>query len=300
MVVAPQAEFNQPHGIFRGLPIMAPFVDAFHWHAAGAPTITIVVVIPTYNEQGNIEPLVRALRAVAVGLAQPLTMLVVDDNSPDGTAELVRELQRGNADLHLLRGEKRGLGDAYARGFRFAIEQLGAARVVEMDADFSHHPADLPRLLKAIAAGADMAIGSRYVAGGSIPADWGWWRSLLSRQGNCLARRVAGLPRVRDCTAGYRVIRAELLRTLAYDRYSVQGYAFQIALLADAFQQHAVIREVPVAFVERRWGRSKLGWSDIVEFGCFALRLGWQRAAKQLPLPIRRQRLRAMRKWEGR
>jgi len=228
--------------------------------------VKVVVVLPTYNGHDNVASLLAALAGQRARLAHELHVLVVDDGSPDGTAGRVRELQRCRDDLHLLEGRKRGLGVAYLRGFRYAMDALGADVVCQMDADWSHDPADLPRLLAALEAGADVAIGSRYVPGGSVPADWPRRRKLASLLGNLTARYVAGLYRVRDCTAGFRAIRASLLRHIDLERMRVQGYAFQVALLRAAVVAGGCVREVPVRFVDRAAGESKLGLSDIVEF----------------------------------
>lgn len=231
----------------------------------------VIVIIPTYNECENIARLIEAIRIQFHHLASRMPavrpgILVVDDHSPDGTAERVRSLQRGSSGIHLIEGEKAGLGAAYIRGMTHAVEVLAADVVFEMDADFSHRPEDIPRLLETIVGGADFVIGSRYVAGGSIPADWSWRRRLISRGGNVLARRVAGLGGVRDCTAGFRAIRTDVLKRIDLAGLGVKGYVFQIALLHAALRAGAQIEEVPVQFVERAHGASKLGLSDIVEF----------------------------------
>jgi dolichol-phosphate mannosyltransferase len=168
--------------------------------------------------------------------------------------------------LHLLTGAKKGLGTAYMRGMRHALDVLRADAVMQMDADFSHQPEDVPRLISALEAGADFVIGSRYVAGGSIPPEWSAWRKLISRVGNLIARYVAGLYRVRDCTAGFRAIRATLLANINLSHLNVQGYAFLVALLHAALVHKAVIQEIPVAFIDRTKGHSKLGLHDMVEF----------------------------------
>jgi len=147
-----------------------------------------------------------------------------------------------------------------------ALRNLEADAVFEMDADFSHKPEDVPRLLDALDGGADFVIGSRYVPGGAIPSEWGMLRRLNSRYGNFVARYVAGIYRVRDCTAGFRAIRASLLRQINLHNLRVQGYAFQVALLYEAVIRSATIREVPVTFIDRTAGESKLGLRDIVEF----------------------------------
>lgn len=226
----------------------------------------VVLIVPTYDERENIAVLIPALQAQFRRMRHEMHILVVDDNSPDGTAEVVRTLQAEYANLHLIEGRKAGLGAAYVRGFAHAINVLNAEVVFEMDADLSHKPEDVPRLMAAIDAGADFAIGSRYVAGGRISADWGLQRKLNSLFGNIVARYVAGIYKVKDCTAGFRAIRTSLLRRLDLSDLRVQGYAFQVALLHAAAASRARIVEIPVEFVDRRHGDSKLGLSDIIEF----------------------------------
>lgn len=225
-----------------------------------------VIVIPTYNEADNIAGLLDALHAQQAAVTSELSFLIVDDNSPDGTADLVREYRERSQKVELIVGEKRGLGAAYVRGIRYALDHLDPDVIMEMDADFSHDPADLPRLLGQIQAGYDFVIGSRYVDDGSIPAEWTLFRRLNSRVGNMVARYVAGIYRVRDCTAGFRAIRASLLQSIDLATLDVQGYAFQVALLHRAVTAGASVKEVPVHFVDRTHGESKLGLSDIVEF----------------------------------
>jgi dolichol-phosphate mannosyltransferase len=243
----------------------AAFPDASR-RARIAHSMRIVLIIPTFNERGNIDRLIDQLQVVFRPLKHEMLILVVDDNSPDGTSDVVREHQRRWPNVHLLQGKKRGLGAAYIRGMRHAIDTLHADAVFEMDADFSHEPADVPRLIAALEQGADFAIGSRYVPGGSIPREWGLHRRLNSRFGNIVARYVAGLYRIHDCTAGFRAIRADLLQRIDVERFRVQGYAFQIALLHAAIVGGAKVVELPVKFVDRTVGESKLGVKDIIEF----------------------------------
>jgi|SRR6516164_8233442 dolichol-phosphate mannosyltransferase len=226
----------------------------------------VVIIIPTFNERGNIGRLIDELQAVFALLPHDMQILIVDDNSPDGTIDVVTAYRERYANLHALQGEKQGLGAAYVRGMHHALSELRADAVFEMDADFSHKPADIPRLLGALESGADFVIGSRYVRGGSIPREWGFHRRLNSRFGNIVARYVAGLYRIRDCTAGFRAIRADVLRGIDLSRFRVQGYAFQIALLHAAVVRGATVLELPVEFVDRTVGESKLGIKDIVEF----------------------------------
>src|SRR5215469_7456376 len=153
----------------------------------------VVIIVPTFNERGNIGRLIDELQAVFVSLPHDMQILIVDDNSPDGTIEVVSAHRKQYANLHALQGEKQGLGAAYVRGMRHALSVLRADAVFEMDADFSHRPADIPRLLGALEGGADFVIGSRYVRGGTIPRQWSFHRRLNSRLGNIVARYVVGL-----------------------------------------------------------------------------------------------------------
>ena len=226
----------------------------------------IVVIVPTYNERKNIGALIDALRDQFSKISHDMHILVVDDYSPDGTADVVRGMQAGADNLHLIEEQKSGLGAAYIRGMLHALNSLGADVVFEMDADFSHKPEDVARLLSGIEAGADFVIGSRYVKGGSIPKEWGLLRRLNSMGGNIAARYIAGISPIRDCTAGFRAIRASLLRRIDLNGLRVQGYAFQVALLHAAVKEGGKIREVPVDFIDREHGESKLGLSDIIEF----------------------------------
>ena len=229
-------------------------------------SMRIVLIIPTYNERGNIGRLIGELQSIFRSLADEMHILVVDDNSPDGTIDIVREYQRRSRNVHVLQGQKQGLGTAYIRGMRYALETLCADAVFEMDADFSHKPADVPRLIAALEQGADFVIGSRYVPGGSIPREWGLHRRLNSRFGNIVARYLAGIYRIHDCTAGFRAIRSDVVRRIDLQGFRVQGYAFQIALLHAAVMGGARVVELPVQFVDRTVGESKLGTKDIIEF----------------------------------
>jgi len=229
-------------------------------------TSKVVIILPTYNERDNIGRMIDALQEQSQGFGHEMHILVVDDSSPDGTADVVRLKQITYPNVHLLLGQKAGLGAAYIRGMVHAMDQLHAGVVFEMDADFSHKPEDVPRLMAAIDQGADFVIGSRYVKGGSIPKEWGLMRRLNSLGGNIVGRYVAGLYRIHDCTAGFRAIKTSLLRKVEFDELRVQGYAFQVALLHEAVSLEAKIEEIPVEFIDRTAGESKLGISDIIEF----------------------------------
>jgi dolichol-phosphate mannosyltransferase len=210
------------------------------------------LVLPTYNEAENIEAIVRAARAQ---LREADRILVVDDNSPDGTgaiADLLATELDGVEVMH--RSDKEGLGRAYLAGFRRALDG-GADLVLEMDADFSHDPADLPRLIAA-AEHADLVLGSRYVAGGSV-TDWGLLRKLVSRGGSWYARRVLGV-QVRDLTGGFKCFRRSVLDALDLESVHADGYGFQIELTYRAIKAGFRVAEVPIVFRDRRVGQSKM------------------------------------------
>ena len=221
-------------------------------------------MIPTYNEADNITLLLQRLSEL---YDDPnMLFLVVDDESPDGTGHLVREFAAQDDRVRLLEGRKRGLGAAYVRGITHAMEQLGAEVVIQMDADFSHDPADAGRLVARVAADADVAIGSRYVAGGAVDESWGFRRRQLSLWGNRLARWIAGLKGVRDCTAGFKAIRSSALRKARVGEITVLGYAFQVALLHRLQHSGARVVEEPIYFRDRERGVTKLGMDSMLEF----------------------------------
>ena len=215
-----------------------------------------VVCLPTYNERQNLERMVRALgdRGVSV--------LVIDDNSPDGTGELADRLAAELDHVEVLhRDRKEGLGPAYLAGFKHALAD-GADLVLEMDADFSHDPADVTRLIT-WASEADVVLGSRYVRGGSI-ANWGRLRRFISAGGSHYARRLLGV-RVHDLTAGFKCFRREVLETLDLDAITSRGYAFQIETTYRALRAGFRVIEVPIAFVDRERGSSKMSRRIMLE-----------------------------------
>lgn len=244
------------------------------------PSVKITLVIPTYNERGNIQLIIKALLDQFRTLHHEFQILIVDDKSPDGTWVVVVELQKSIQNLHLLLGNKQGLGSAYTRGFKYALDKLRSDVIVEMDADFSHQPSELPKLLEQIEKGADFVIGSRYIRGGKVPKNWHLFRKINSRWGNRFARYLAGIDDVYDCTSGFRAIRTQVLRKIDLDKLKVRGYSFQMNLLYKAYVLGAKITEVPIDFRERVVGYTKLGPSDIAEFMWNSVKLrfeqGWQ------------------------
>lgn len=239
-----------------------------------------LVIIPTYNEIENIHSIIRAV------LRQPVDfdVLVVDDNSPDGTADAVRELMAEHPErVYILeRQGKQGLGTAYLAGFAWALER-GYHYVIEMDADFSHNPDDLPRLYKACAEdGADVAVGSRYVSGVNV-VNWPLGRVLMSYFASVYVHMVTGMD-VRDATAGFVCYRAEVLYTMELDKVHFKGYAFQIEMKYTAMLCGFRVEEVPIIFMNRKLGTSKMNSSIFGEafFGVLKLRWwGWTRKYPQ-------------------
>jgi dolichol-phosphate mannosyltransferase len=217
------------------------------------------LVLPTYNEAENLEPLIAAALA---NLPDSARVLVVDDNSPDGTGQLADRLAAAEPRIEVLhRAHKEGLGPAYVAGFRQALA-AGASRILEMDSDFSHDPADLGRLLAATES-ADVAIGSRYVPGGGVE-NWSFLRQGISRGGSAYARFVLGLP-IRDLTGGFKCFRREVLEAIDLEAISARGYAFQVEMTYRAIERGFRVAEVPITFRERRAGASKMSRSIVLE-----------------------------------
>lgn len=227
--------------------------------------MSVWVVIPTYDEAENVEAIVQAVRE-ALALAAPEAVrrvLVVDDASPDGTGVIADALARRHADVRVLhRKRKTGLAAAYVAGMGLALRE-GATFVCQMDADFSHDPADLPRLLATAAAGADVVLGSRYVPGGGVEG-WPLRRRLVSRLGGRYASVVLGLP-VQDPTGGFKCFRAAALRAIGLSDLQADGYAFQVETTFRAMRLGLDVREVPITFRDRTRGRSKMSVGIAVE-----------------------------------
>jgi dolichol-phosphate mannosyltransferase len=225
----------------------------------GAAIGRVLVIVPTYNERENLPRIVARLRA-AVPAAD---VLVADDSSPDGTGEIADELAAGDDHVHVVhRRGKEGLGAAYLHGFAWGMEH-GYDVLVEMDADGSHPPEQLPDLLERIDAGADLVLGSRYVPGGSV-VNWPRSREVLSRGGNLYARLALGID-LRDATGGYRAFRRTTLEKLDLHDISSQGYCFQVDLAQRAIRRGLRVEEVPITFVEREFGSSKMSRAIVVE-----------------------------------
>ncbi len=232
----------------------------------------LTIIIPTYNEAENLPRLVSALFRTPI---EGLHLLIVDDNSPDGTGDLAEDLARRQAGriqvLH--RSGKLGLGTAYIQGFRHALQQ-GAQVIGQMDADFSHPVEKLPELLDALQT-CDVVVGSRYVPGGRLDERWPLWRKALSAFGNAYARTILGLP-VRDATGGFRLWKRAALERLPLERVRSNGYAFQVETIYLACKLGCTCREVPIYFADRRWGTSKMSFAIQKEAAIRVWQIKWE------------------------
>ena len=236
-----------------------------------------IVIIPTYNECENVEKIIRAVFA----LEHCFHILVVEDNSPDGTAAIVKRMQEEFPERLFMieRTGKLGLGTAYIAGFKWALER-DYDYIFEMDADFSHNPTDLPRLYNACAQeGADVAIGSRYISGVNV-VDWPMSRILMSYGASKYVRLITGIP-IHDTTAGFVCYRKEVLQMMELDKIRFKGYAFQIEMKFTAWQLGFLIKEVPVIFVNRKEGTSKMNSSIFGEAMFGVIRLKWDSLFKK-------------------
>jgi dolichol-phosphate mannosyltransferase len=244
--------------------------------ASGQPTVGLAagrgvwVILPTYNERENLEPIAAAILASL----PEASLLVVDDNSPDGTGTLADTIAAREPRVSVLhRPGKEGLGVAYRAGFRWALERPEARALVQMDADFSHDPKDLPRLLAPLMHSADLVLGTRYVRGGGT-VGWPWYRKLISRGGTLFARTVLLLP-YHDLTGGFKAWRRELLEAIRLREASGSGYGFQIETTWWAHRRGAGIVEVPIVFRDRTVGTSKMSGGIVREALLLVLRLRW-------------------------
>ena len=224
------------------------------------------VVLPTYNEAENIESITKAIFAMQSSIpTHQLYVIVVDDNSPDGTQEIVKQQMQQYPSLRLVTGNKVGLGDAYKRGFSFAISMFKPDLLLQMDADGQHDPTLIPKFINLANDGFSLVIGSRFVPGGSTPG-FSYWRKFLSIVGNFLIRHLGKASNVQDCTSGFRCIKANLLPKCNLDGLSTRGYSFQSLLVCELIRNGAKPIEVPIIFKDRVKGKSKLTLRDQIEF----------------------------------
>jgi len=238
----------------------------------------ICIVLPTYNERDNLQRIVPAIQGVlrSHGLAGSATILVVDDNSPDGTGHLAEKLAKTYGNVQVLHRRARlGIGSAYRQGFAYAFQKLDPDIVFQMDADLSHDPKNLPDFLAKLEEGYDVVVGSRRVPGGKV-IGWSLYRHFLSFVANQLARRLCGI-KVYDATSGYRAFTRRALQKVSYSSIMSEGYVFQIEMLFKCQKEGLKIAEVPITFVGRKIGKTKLSKSEMLNFLFTCLRLLFRR-----------------------
>lgn len=227
-----------------------------------------VIVVPTYNEKGNI----RTVYEKIFKSTKTCHLLIVDDNSPDGTGKIADDIARKDGRVRVLhRSGKQGLGSAYVHGMKKGLER-GFDNVIAMDADLSHDPVNIPKMLQLIK-NFDLVIGSRYVKDGGM-VNWGMGRFFISRLANNICRLVLRIPQ-QDCSGGFKCYRAGLLRKIGLENVFSRGYCFQVEILFRAIRARAKIVEIPIVFVNRHEGQSKLSMDELVQFGMAVLRLRW-------------------------
>lgn len=242
----------------------------------------VVVIIPTYNEKVNMERMIPVLEDEVFPkiTKDQMYILVADDKSPDGTAEVVQKYMKKYKNLELLEGQKQGLGAAYVRAMHYAMDTMHADAVIEFDADFQHDPHDIPRLVAAFDEGYDYVIGSRYVPGGAIPKEWGLHRKFLSSFGGLFARIVWLKFNVHDMTSGYKLTRISYLRKIDLDHLLSKYYAYKMHILHDMLALHAKVKEVPIIFYERKEGSSKITRKDLFDSFYVVLMLRFRDSAR--------------------
>jgi len=228
--------------------------------------MNVVIILPTYNERESIEILLDALHKEAKNIPHhTCSYLVVDDFSPDGTGDIIRAYRKKHNDTYLLEGKKEGLGKALLRGMTYAVAKLHADYILQMDCDLSHDPARVPAFIDGLDNGADFVVGSRYIKGGSIPANWGIHRKIFSIVGNAIVRFGLGFTYVHDWTGGFRAYAVKYYHQLKDQMKAYSGYVFQIAFLHKAIGEGAHVVEVPIHFTDRKFGHSKIAPAEYIK-----------------------------------
>ncbi len=235
----------------------------------------IVVISPTYNEKVNMEKMIPLLEKEVFPKVKNHTMylLIADDKSPDGTADVVRSYMKQWKNIELLEGDKQGLGSAYIRAMKYAMEKMHADAVIEFDADFQHDPHDIPRLIKAMDEGADYVIGSRYIPGGQIPKEWGFDRKIKSIFGSLFARIVWLNFNIHDMTSGFKLTKTAYLKKVNLDHLYSKDYAYKLQILYEIAKLGAKVKEVPIIFYERTKGKSKMDTNNLYDSFALVVRL---------------------------
>ncbi|HVZ58506.1 MAG TPA: glycosyltransferase [Patescibacteria group bacterium] len=244
----------------------------------------IVVISPTYNERENIEKMIPVLEKEVFPKVKnhQMQLLIPDDNSPDGTADVIRKFMKEYKNISLIQGQKQGLGAAYVRGMKYAMDELKADAVIEFDADFQHDPHDIPRLIEAMDEGYDYVIGSRYIKGGAIPKEWGLNRKILSRFGSLFTCIVWLNFRIHDMTSGFKLTRTTYLKKVNLDHLLSKDFAYKLNILHDIIKLGAKVKEIPIVFYERTEGASKISQKDQIDSLYVVLRLRFRDSEKFL------------------
>jgi len=244
------------------------------------------IILPTYNEAENVSILIPQIFDQQAQIqSHHLVVIVVDGKSPDGTGEVVKSLRKRYLDLHLLEDKDNGLGEAYIKGMKYAIDKFDADVIIQMDADLQHDPKMLPLFLTLYYYGFTLVVGSRFAPGGQTP-EFTLYRKFLSSFGNFLVRLFSGVPRIHDCTSGFRCIKSELIEKCDFSDMSVRGYSFQSSLLYELLRNGAKILEIPIIFETRKYGTSKLAFRDQIEFLENLFRIRFQKSREFLKFCI--------------
>lgn len=225
----------------------------------------VAIITPTYNEQKNIDKLIEEIFTVEKETEKwEFYLVVVDSHSPDGTANKIKALQKKYPRLFLIEMEKKGLGRAYVEGYRFVFEKINPYLIIQMDADLSHQPKYITDFLITIEKGSDFVLGSRYIKGGAIPKDWAWYRKLFSFLGNLIIRIGFANFKITDWTSGFRAIKSWVIKEIISETQKYSGYVYQIATVDQALKKGARLTEVPIRFIDRRFGTSKISFSQYI------------------------------------
>lgn len=237
--------------------------------------MNIVVIIPTYNEKENMQRMIPVLEGEVFPKIKDheMQILVADDGSPDGTKDVIDTYMKKYKNLHLIEGEKEGLGAAYARAMKYAMDKMDAGAVIEFDADFQHDPHDIPKLIAAMDEGYDYVIGSRYIPGGQIPKEWGIDRKMLSVLGSLFTRIVWLKFSIHDMTSGFKLTKTSYLKRIDLDNLLSKDFAYKMNILHDVIKLGAKVKEVPIIFYERTEGKSKINQKDQLDSLYVVLRL---------------------------
>ncbi len=225
----------------------------------------LLIITPTYNEENNIEKLIQQIFSLQNQINHwEINLLVVDSHSQDNTTQQVKKWQKKYPRLYLLETEKKGLGKAYVEGYQWAFSKVNPYLIIQMDADLSHQPKYILEFIKKIESGADLVIGSRYIPGGSIPKNWAWYRKLFSYLGNLIIRLGFANFRITDWTSGYRAIRAWVIKEIVSETKKYSGYVFQIATIDQALKRQTRASEIPIQFLDREFGTSKIKFGEYI------------------------------------